>query len=219
MLKSFRTISAVIVVLLTGSSAPAVASEIICGGSSGIRVTAIDPGLVGGVCATGTGNLKNSDIAALGLTTIDKDVVTDFTGSGVAGGDSSEGSLAWTQLAGGRSGSWSVQSAAWADYSQVYLGFHFGGSNSVNGNPDYFVVELMRTDTHGTWDLNPDILSGPNNTNGSLSNVYLLGAGGCTSNCGGNEVPEPSSLALVGLGLLGMGIGLARRKTQKSTAS
>ena len=184
------------------------ADSVTCGGLSGLRVTVVDPALVGGLCATGIGNLQNADIATLGLVEVEKDVAPAGT---------TTGQLTYTQVTGGRSGTWGVDGTLWNSWENLYIGFHFGGGGNNTpgpnepGNPDWFVVQLARTNTGGTWDLNPDTQG----SNGALSNIYLLRgtqAHVCTLNCGGgeNSVPEPASLALVGLALAGVA-GLRRK--------
>ena len=42
--------------------------------------------------------------------------------------------------------------------------------------------------------------------------VAEFGAPPCTSNCGGTEVPEPNSLAILGVGLLGLAYIVSRRR-------
>lgn len=37
------------------------------------------------------------------------------------------------------------------------------------------------------------------------------GGGGCTSNCGGNSVPEPSTLALLGIAIPGAAAWIKRK--------
>jgi hypothetical protein len=180
------------------------ASLVSCGDSSlGVRVTLIDPGLLGGYCYAQEGNLQNSDIAALGLFQIEKDDTNAgfssglLTSTGPLGGDAN----------GATSGTWTFDNNLWNDWDQIFLGFHFGNATGFGtlGNPDSFIIELARPDSSGTWEL-----SGLNASLNGLSGLYLLrGAQVCQLNCGG-VVPEPSSIALLGLGLLSF--AFARRR-------
>lgn len=176
------------------------AAEVSCGDSSlGVRLTAVDPGLVGGYCYAQTGNLQAADITALGLTQIDKNNVggiIGFTG------------------AGGSDGTWSFPLATWANWGHLYLGFHFGGADGFQqlGDPDSFIIELGPVDTAGTWKL-----TGTNAKLTGLSNIYLLGRDRSTfcvnpGACPRNTVPEPSPLALLGLLLLIPLIGRRRSR-------
>lgn len=168
-----------------------------CGDATlGVRVTVVDPGLPGGYCYAQLGNLQDADIANLGLSLIEK----DSTALGLLGGDlRGSGHNA-------NSGTWSFGADLWDDWSRLFIGFHFGNAGDFEStNPDSFIVELARPDIMGTWEL-----AGTGARLNGLSNLYLLGV-----NDGSpppNEIPEPTTLALVGLGLLGA--GAARRRRQ-----
>jgi hypothetical protein len=189
-MKKLVTLSALLVTgTLFAGTASAVAVS--CGGV-GNRTVTVDPALAGGLCYSQTGNLQNADIDALGFTLIEKDVIP-------AGGD---GGLLTYTLTSSSSGNWGVSEDAWESFDRLFLAFHFGGGgDTAEDNPDSFIVELSRSDNSGTFALGG---TEPFQLNG-LSNLYLLGLDGTT------DVPEPGSLALLGLGLLG--IGLARRKS------
>jgi hypothetical protein len=133
------------------------------------------------------GNLGDPQLMALtGTTLIDRD-----------NSDNNGGPLSITGED-GFAGTFSVAASAWS-YQNLYLYFHFGNvGSSAEYNPDYFVIQLNAEDTSGSWVVNPG-------NRGALSNVALLGSGQ-------RQVPEPASIALVGLALAGLGLSVRRRR-------
>lgn len=93
-----------------------------------------------------------------------------------------------------------------------------------NGHAAYLFDDLLLAAApdnfgEGTWDV---IITGQNDNTLGLSHLALyVREGTCTSNCdsvppGGddNPIPEPETLALLGIGLLGISASL-KRKTQR----
>jgi hypothetical protein len=159
-----------------------------------------------GTCYFQEGNLQNSDFpavaAAAGVPAASL-LLLDKNGA--------EGSMQGALVAGGfvgnsTSGTWSLSSNLWTSYSALYLGFHFGNGG---GSPDSFVVQLQNNSLSGAWSF---LAVAPDAVNG-LSNYYLLGVADGSPPPG--RIPEPASMALVGVALLAA--GLARRR-QKPTA-
>ena len=95
---------------------------------------------------------------------------------------------------GGLSGTWSIASSFWDNFSSGAIGFKFGGGTKATPNT-WFVYELIHGATTGNWEF-----SG----NNALSHVNLYGGSAA-------RVPEPATLGLLGVGLLGLGVAARRR--------
>lgn len=102
----------------------------------------------------------------------------------------------------GLTGTFTIDASQWNNFGQLFVGFKFGTGNT----PDEWFI----------YQLNPDVFTGDwtfvkmFNKGGGLSHVSLYGKG----KPGEEEaVPEPASLALLGIAALAAGVARRRRKT------
>lgn len=107
-------------------------------------------------------------------------------------------------LTSGLSGTFNIVQAVFDDYAQVAVGFKVGGGQF---DPVWAIFELADNTLSGSWSV-----SGSQ----ELSHVVLYGKGigddDGTTDDDENPVPEPGTLALVGLGMLGADIVRRHRR-------
>lgn len=177
------TVSATLVALAAGLLASAAnAVPVLCEDVTRNHMY-IDSARVSSCLGAGSGNVNGNPMTDAFLT-------TDGAGSGLVG----IGSGAFTQF--GTVGTFSFASSLWDTWSNISIGFKFGTGN----NPDeWFVYSLNPSISSGNWQFVNVFRRG-----GGLSHVQLYGTPGGTS------VPEPGTLALLGIGMLAA--GAARRR-------
>jgi hypothetical protein len=162
------------------------------------QVTVTGAALSGGLCWYAEGNIDSNaafnnpaqtlTVGSLTLNLLAKDSTSD----------TSDPNVSFTTGAGGFTGTFSFNSTYLTSQDRLFVGFHFGNGG---GSPDSFVVELDKaTASNIAWTFSDTNSNRPN----ALSNLYVFGTPG-------RAVPEPATLGLLGLGLLGAGVARRRK--------
>lgn len=100
----------------------------------------------------------------------------------------------------GNPAEFSFDGSIWSSYSKIAIGFKFGTGNTPD---EWFVYELISNATSGAFNF-IDVIANGIDTAERISHINLYGVEG------GGNVPEPGSLALMGIALVGAA-GLRRR--------
>ncbi len=102
--------------------------------------------------------------------------------------------------------SWSFGASFWDMYSAGAIGFKFGTGNTPD---EWMVYSLTPGSTSGSYEFFAGSKDGaPGGTTGRLSHINLYGVPGTA------QVPEPMTLGLLGLGLVGLAMAARRRRQQ-----
>lgn len=186
----------------------------ILGGATALALAAcyaMPAGAVAISCSDLTKNYMNVDSAYVsscidsGVGNIGNGKNDDFlNGGGSALGWKDVGDGTFDQFGELTEGSFAIDPALWGLYGSLAVGFKFGTGNTPD---EWFIYELQHLVSSGLWDL---ILS-PTGKGGGLSHVEVYGTGSPPPPPPGG-VPEPMTLGMLGLGLMGLGFAARRRR-------
>lgn len=172
---------------LVALSAPALAAPVYCAAvSTTLNYMGVDDSQVSACLRSGVGNI--------GQAAHNDPFLLSTAGAGWTNVSSSF-ALNFTQN--GSTGTWSFDSSAWSQYANLAIGFKFGTGNQPD---EWFVFSVADLVSSGNWQF-----FNIGGRGDGLSHLTLYAQGE-------RSVPEPGTLALLGLGLAGMGIGMRRRR-------
>ena len=162
------------------------------------RIFSVTANSVANCLQAGPGNIngnnqQDANLITAGWVFVD---ASDNSGGAHDGWLTSVGSLV-----AGLSGDFLINAAAYTTYDRIAIGFKSGEGRF---DPDYAIFELVDNTFSGRWSITG---------NQALSHAILYGFGDGGGG-GQNDIPEPATLVLVGLGLLGA--ALSRRRQPQS---
>jgi len=152
----------------------------------------IDDSQVGSCLDAGTGNISGNPAT-------DDFLLAGGTAAGysLVSKDDAANPLNIVTSQSGNSGTWSIDPSFWLTNIVGAIGFKFGTGNQPD---EWFVFELTSGVSSGNWE---------------FVNVFGRGGGLSHTNLYSDrtvQVPEAGSLALLGIGLAGMGLARRRKK-------